>query len=62
MFIWRNALILGGGFVVVGVLYLLLQGDATQPWLDRAGATLLIVLGLAMSFTFAVLLRGSRGM
>jgi hypothetical protein len=60
MFIWRNAIILGGGFVVVGVLYLLLQGDETLPWLDRAGATLLILLGVAMAFTFAVLLRGSR--
>ncbi|HWH36718.1 MAG TPA: hypothetical protein VNT28_02965 [Candidatus Limnocylindrales bacterium] len=60
MFIWRNAIILGAGFVAVGVLYLLLQGDGL--WLDRAGATMLIVLGLAMAFTFAVLLRGSRGM
>jgi hypothetical protein len=61
MFIWRNALILGGGFVVVGLLYLALQGDVLAT-LDRAGATLLIVLGLAMAFTFLVLLRGSRGM
>lgn len=61
MFIWRNALILGGGFVVVGLLYLALQGDVLVT-LDRAGATLLIVLGLAMAFTFLVLLRGSRGM
>jgi len=60
MFISRNAIILGAGFVAVGVLYLLLQGDGL--WLDRAGATMLIVLGLAMAFTFAVLLRVSRGM
>lgn len=60
MFIWRNALILGAGFIVVGVLYYLLQGDGA--YLDRSGATLLILLGAAMAFTFAVLLRGSRGM
>ena len=60
MFIWRNALILGAGFIVVGVLYYLLQGDGA--FLDRSGATLLIVLGGAMAFTFAILLRGSRGM
>lgn len=60
MFVWRNALILGGGFIIVGVLYLLLQGSG--EWLDRAGATMLILLGVAMAFTFFVLLRGSRGM
>jgi hypothetical protein len=61
MFVWRNAIVLGAAFVAVGLLYLFLQGDAVQ-WLDRAGVTLLIVLGLAMAFTFFVLLRGSRGM
>jgi hypothetical protein len=60
MFIWRNAIFLGAGFVVVGLLYLLVQGDGQS--LDRAGATMLIGLGLAMAFTFAILLRGSRGM
>ena len=60
MFIWRNAIVLGAGFIVVGVLYLFLQGgDAT---LDRAGVTMLIVLGAAMMFTFLILLRGSRGL
>ena len=58
MFIWRNAIILGLGFVAVGVLYLWLQGSG--QWLDRAGATMLIVLGAAMAFTFFILLRGSR--
>jgi hypothetical protein len=60
MFIWRNAIIIGAGFVAVGLLYLFVQGDGL--WLDRAGATMLILLGIAMAFTFAVLLRGSRGM
>lgn len=58
MFVWRNALILGIGFVVVGVGYYLVQG--TGAGLDVAGATMLVVLGLAMAFTFAILLRGSR--
>lgn len=60
MFIWRNAIILGVGFIAVGVLYYLLQGGGET--LDRTGATLLILLGVAMSFTFAVLLRGSRSL
>jgi hypothetical protein len=58
VFVWRNALILGIGFVVVGVGYYLVQGTGTG--LDLAGATLLVVLGLSMAFTFAILLRGSR--
>ena len=58
MFSWRGAIVLGIGFVVVGVLYLLLQGNG--EWSDRSGVTMLIVLGAAMAFTFAVLLRGSR--
>jgi len=60
MFVWRNALILGIIFVVVGVIYFLVQGPDTGTTSDRAGATMLVVLGLAMAFGFAVLLRGSR--
>ena len=59
MFIWRNAIILGIGFVVVGALYLLLQLPHPESW-DYSGVTLLIVLGAAMAFTFVILLRGSR--
>jgi hypothetical protein len=58
MFVWRNALILGLIFIVVGTIYWYVQGSTTTN--DKAGATFLIVLGLAMAFTFAVLLRGSR--
>jgi hypothetical protein len=58
MFVWRNALLLGLLFVVVGAIYFLVQGGGAS--LDRAGATMLIVLGLAMAFVFTVLLRGSR--
>jgi hypothetical protein len=60
MFAWRNALILGAIFVVVGVIYFIVQGSGIT--LDRAGATMLIVLGGAMAFVFTILLRGSRGL
>lgn len=58
MFTWRGAIIMGIGFVIIGAAYLLLQGDGESS--DRSGATMLIVLGVAMAFTFSVLLRGSR--
>ena len=60
MFAWRNALILGAIFVVIGLAYYFLQGSGIS--LDRAGATMLIVLGGAMAFVFTILLRGSRGL
>jgi hypothetical protein len=60
MFVWRNAIILGAIFVLVGLLYMWLQGSGLT--MDRAGATMLIVLGAAMMFTFVILLRGSRGL
>ena len=60
MFVWRNAVILGVIFMVVGVIYLLVQGSDTSTTSDRAGATMLVLLGVAMAFGFAVLLRGSR--
>ncbi len=62
MFIWRNAVILGIIFVVVGVLYFLVQGDDLATTMDRAGATMLVILGGAMAFVFGILLRGSRGL
>ncbi len=58
MFVWRNAIILGVIFMAVGLLYLFVQGDGTD--LDRAGVTMLIILGVAMAFVFSILLRGSR--
>jgi hypothetical protein len=58
MFIWRNALILGLIFIVVGAIYWFV--NHTNVGLDLAGATFLVVLGFAMAFVFAVLLRGSR--
>ena len=62
MFIWRNAVILGIIFVVVGVVYYLTQGDDASTTMDRAGATMLVMLGGAMAFVFSILLRGSRGL
>jgi hypothetical protein len=60
MFVWRNALILGIIFVAVGVLYYVVQGTDTATTSDRAGATMLIILGGAMAFVFSILIRGSR--
>ncbi len=59
MFVWRNAVILGIIFVIVGAAYWFLQGDSVLH-LDAAGATLLILLGVAMAFVFTVLVHGSR--
>lgn len=58
MFAWRNALILGLIFIVIGVGYFLV--NAGTSGLDVAGPTMLVVLGIAMAFVFAILLRGSR--
>jgi hypothetical protein len=60
MFAWRSALVLGAIFVAIGVIYFIVQGSGIT--LDRAGATMLIVLGGAMAFVFTILLRGSRGL
>ncbi len=60
MFGWRNALILGAIFVIVGVIYFFLQGPDNGPTSDRAGVTMLILLGGAMAFSFLIILRGSR--
>ena len=58
MFVWRNALILGLIFVAIGVAYFFLNGPTIG--LDQAGATMLVMLGIAMAFVFTILLRGSR--
>lgn len=57
MYNWRNAVMLGVVFVLVGIAYFFLQGNG--EWMDRAGVTMLIATGLAMGLTFLVLLRGS---
>jgi len=62
MFIWRNAIILGLIFIVVGVIYFFVQGPGTGTTSDRAGVTMLLLLGGSMAFVFTILLRGSRGL
>jgi hypothetical protein len=57
MYNWRTAVALGAIFVVIGIVYLVVQG--TGATLDHAGVTLLIAIGAAMAFTFTILLRGS---
>jgi hypothetical protein len=61
MTFWRRAIILGITFVSVGLIYLVSQYPHPENW-DFAGVTMLIFLGVAMTFTFSVLLRGSRGL
>lgn len=49
---------IGAIFAVVGIVYFVL-GNGTSGF-DPAGATMLIVLGIAMTFAFVIILRGSR--
>ncbi len=58
MYHWRSGLIIGAIFAVVGVAYLLLQGNG--EWMDRTGATLLIVLGGALAFGFGIVLKAAK--
>ena len=55
---WRDALVLGAIFVVVGIIYWSCRAAVPTP--TGPAPTMLIVLGIAMAFGFAVLLRGSR--
>ncbi len=57
---WRSALVIGAIFAAVGVIYYFLQGNGV--YLDRVGATLLIILGAAMAFGFTILFKGSRNL
>ncbi len=54
----RNTLVIGGFFVLVGIIYYVTQG--TGATIDLTGVTMLILCGVAMVFGFAVLVRGSR--
>ena len=49
---------LGAIFLAVGLVYGLL-GWST-PGKDAAGAAMLIVLGIAMTFAFGIIVRGTR--
>jgi predicted phage tail protein len=55
----RFAIVLGVVFVAVGSIYWFVQ-HYDLATIDYAGATMLVVLGVAMAFGFTVLLRGSR--
>ena len=53
-----GAIGLGAIFLVVGLIY----GAAgwNTPGKDAAGAAMLIVLGIAMTFAFGIIVRGTR--
>ena len=55
------AFIIGGIFIVVGLIYFL-GGEnwSNGQGFDPAGATMLVVTGIAMTFAFLLVLRGSR--
>ena len=55
---WRNTFVLGAFFVLVGILYFVVQGDFRT--IDRAGVVMLILTGVSMVFGLSVLIRGSR--
>ena len=58
MITWQKTLVIGAFFIVVGLLYFVVQGDGAT--IDRAGVTMLLLTGIAMVFGFAVLVKGSR--
>ncbi len=57
---YRAPLALGGIFVAVGVIYWIAQVVLGAPRVDLTGVVALIALGLAMAFTFSVLLSGNE--
>jgi hypothetical protein len=56
----RAAILLGAIPVVIGIIYWVLPNVLDVAVNEAPGATLLIALGLAMGFGFAVILRGAR--
>lgn len=58
MITWPKTLLIGAFFVASGLIYFFTQGDGTT--IDRAGVVMLLLCGVAMSFGFAVLVKGSR--
>jgi len=55
---WPKTLVIGAFFIVAGLLYFVTQGTGAHT--DLAGVTMLLLCGVAMSFGFAVLVKGSR--
>lgn len=57
----KEALLLGGFPVAVGILYFVLQLlNGGEEVIDPAGAILLAALGVSMGFGMIVVLRGAR--
>lgn len=56
---WRSALVLGGIFIVVGLIYWYVQ-SFWQGTTDFFGPVALVALGVATAFGFSLLLRGSK--
>lgn len=56
----REAIFLGAIPLVIGLLYWILPNVFDVEYIDAAGATMLIALGLAMGFGMLVILRGAR--
>ena len=57
----RWSLVLGAIFIVIGLIYLVVQeAVGIEAWIDPAGVVLLVALGLAMGFGMLVILRGAR--
>jgi hypothetical protein len=54
----RAALVIGAMFAIAGIIYWFLN-YTTEGW-DPAGSVMLVLAGVAMTFGFLVLLRGSR--
>jgi hypothetical protein len=55
---WQKTLVIGAFFIVVGVLYYVVQGHGAT--IDLTGVTMLLLTGVAMVFGFAILVKGSR--
>lgn len=56
----KEAVFLGAIPVVIGIIYWVLPNVFDVDYIDAAGATMLIALGLAMGFGMLVILRGAR--
>jgi Flp pilus assembly protein TadB len=56
----KEAVFLGAIPIVIGIIYWVLPNVFDVEFIDAAGATMLIALGLAMGFGMLVILRGAR--
>ena len=56
----KEAVFLGAIPIVIGLIYWVLPNVFDVDFIDAAGATMLIALGLAMGFGMLVILRGAR--